>query len=246
MKTRLPITCFWLVLLTFAMAVDVSAQNVGDGDACALHDSDELFPSPYALSPSTPPHKPVIFGKDFQVPELHMRFVDAATGKPVIPKVVNVHYYWLWLEWPAPEHAWGAWSDAQDWVKCTTGGDDQLVVPARTVKPRGWYDGKYTQFPYNLIQDKSPKFDRLEIVFEFGKGAPRLIVDRKELARYKDSTAVLKLPYAGHAQVQFEKRSKTPDPKPAEPSGRPDPKGGTSHKSAPDAAAMRSATPTRR
>lgn len=229
------------------MAVDLSAQNVRDGDVCTLHESDELFPTPYAVSPSTPPHKPVIFGKDFQVPELHMRFLDAETRKPLIPKVVNVHYYWLWLEWPAPEHAWGAWSDAQDWIKCTTGGDDQLVVPARTVKPRGWYNGKYTKFPYTLSGSKEPKFDRLEIVFEFEKGAPRLIIDRKDLNRYQDAVAVVKLPYAGHAEVQFEKRTKTVDPKPPEPSGQPEPKSGALRKHALDAAAaMHSATPTAR
>jgi len=45
-------------------------------------------PSPYG-GPNTT-GKPVIFGNEYRVPELYLRFVDARTGKPVIPKVVNV------------------------------------------------------------------------------------------------------------------------------------------------------------
>jgi hypothetical protein len=202
-KLSVKISCQLMIMIVAVAGQIASAQQRVGRDSCTLASSDVLFPSANAPKPSTPPHEAVVFGKEFRVPELRMRFVDAETGKPVIPKAINVHYYWQWVEWPYPEHAWGAWSDAQDWVKCTTD-DDQLVIPAHTVKPRGWYNGKYIKFPYTLSGSKDPKFDRLEIVFEFEKGAPRLIINEKELVRYKGVTAVVKLPYAGRAAVKFE------------------------------------------
>lgn len=215
MKTQLTKTWYWLCAVTLTVFAGwTSAQERQTKEACVLYLSGVMVarpnPSPYG-GPDTR-GEPVIFGKEFQVPELHMRFVDAATGKPVIPKVVDVHYYWLWLEWPYPEHDWGAWSDAEDWVKCATG-SDQLVVPTHRVKPRGWYNGKYTKFPYTLSGSKEPKFDRLEIVFETENCAPRLIVPARDIRRFKDRTAVVKLPCAGWAEVEFERPPDLTQPK---------------------------------
>ena len=66
-----------------------------------------------------------------------MRFVDAKTGSLAVPKITKVHYYWQWLEWPYAEHSSGVWSDAEDWVKCSTGADGQIVIPARIITPFG-------------------------------------------------------------------------------------------------------------
>lgn len=144
----------------------------------------------------------VIFGRKYDVPELHLRYVDKATGKPISPKHVNVHYYWEWLEYPYPEHPWGAWSDAEDWIRCTTEGESEITIPAFTVKPRGWYAGKYTRFP----SEKKPRFDRIEIVIELENCAPRLMVKSNELSRYRNATALVKLSCGEPEEVTFEPR----------------------------------------
>lgn len=221
MKTKLSLKVLWrLSPIILAIAVGTaSAQNRANAGSCALVSSDVLFPSPSASKPDRPPHEAVIFGKEFPVPELHLRFINQETGKPITPKVVHVAYGWKWLEWPYPEHAWGAWSDAQDSVECTTGGDNELVVPERTVKPRGWYNGKYAKFPYTL--SGKPYFDGLVVVVEFGNDCrPRLAISRKDLDKYRNTVAVLKLPCQWPVEVEFEKRSKAADPKPPERSSR--------------------------
>lgn len=164
-------------------------------------------PGPCALYASTDQDhhlgKPVVFGKEYTVPALHLRFVDEETGRPVTPRAIDVHYYWEWLEYPYPEHPQGAWSDAEEWVRCTTT-TSQAFVPARTIRPRGWYDGKHARFPW----PRMPRFDRLEIVISFDHSAPRLIIRARQLERYEHAVAVVKLPPAGRATVQFEKNSK--------------------------------------
>jgi len=151
--------------------------------------------------------KPVIVGKPYEVPELKLRFLSAMTGKPVSPDAVNVHYYSQWLMVPAPENSSGAWSDVDDWVRCVPGGQTEITVPRFTVNPRGWYDGKYLKFPYTLTGSKQPRFDRIEIVVEVDRSAPRLIIQEADLKQYRGAIAVVRLPSAGRAKVQFEKPS---------------------------------------
>jgi hypothetical protein len=143
---------------------------------------------------------PLLWGDPYNVPELKLRFIDGS-GKPRIPKSIDVHYYWQWLAYPYPEHSWGAWENAEEWVQCTTGGgQNDLRVPAITIKPRGWYEGKYTRFPWN----KKPKFDRLEIVIEYDGHTPRLVIAKSELKKYRDALAIVKLE-KGLAEVVFSK-----------------------------------------
>jgi hypothetical protein len=148
---------------------------------------------------------PVIFGRHYLVPELKLRFLNATTGKPVSPDSVNIHYYSQWLMVPAPENSSGAWSDVDDWVRCVPGGQTEISVPRFTVNPRGWYDGKYVKFPYTLIGSKQPRFDRIEIVVEFDRSMPRLIIKEADLKQYRGAVAVVTLPPAGRAKVEFEK-----------------------------------------
>jgi hypothetical protein len=181
------IFAMFLLLVPRAGVVAQSSTNCGE---CSLYGSDDKSRG-----------RAVIFGKNYEVPELHLRFIDQSTGKPISPKYVNVHYVWLWLEYPYPEHPWGAWSDAEDWVRCTTG-ESETTVPAFTVKPRGWYAGKYAKFP----SERKPKFDRIEIVMELEKCAPRLVIKSSELSRYRNATAVVKLSCGAPEEVTFEPR----------------------------------------
>ncbi len=146
--------------------------------------------------------EPVIFGQEVRVPDLNLRFIDAGTRTPISPKKVEVHYYWQWIMYPAAEHAWGAWADGQDRVRCEPAGRVEITVPAFTVKPRGWYSGKYTSFPW----PKKPHFARIEIVIEFDRWAPRLMIDASDLNKYRGTTAIVRLPRAGRATVVFEQK----------------------------------------
>jgi len=151
--------------------------------------------------------QPLIFGKPYTVPELKLRFEDATTGKPLSPSFVNIHYYSQWIMYPAPEHSWGVWAALDDWVRCSPGGQTEITIPAFTVKPRGWYDGKYVKFPYTLSGSKQPRFDRLEIVMEFDSFAPRLKVKESDLKRFNGAIAIVKLPFtrSGLTTVEFTK-----------------------------------------
>ncbi len=189
--------CLFLLACVVCCSQVANAQTQGGEGPCSFDGSDDLKRG-----------KPQIFGKDFLVPPLHLRFVRKETGKPVIPKIVHVSYGWKWIEYPYPEHSWGAWSDAGEAFQCSTGGSNELVVPARTVKPRGWYDGKYTRFPHNLSGSKRPKFDGVVIVVEFDNCRPRLVISAGELDDYKGTAATLKLPCTWPVEVQFEQSPK--------------------------------------
>src|SRR5689334_188425 len=99
-----------------------------------------------ASSIDTTKGKPLVYGDSFRVPSLRLRFVKKSTGESVVPKAVHIHYLWKWLEYPYPEHGWGAWVDAEELVNCTPSGRATLSVPELIVRPRGWYDGKYIRF----------------------------------------------------------------------------------------------------
>ena len=53
---------------------------------------------------------PVIFGDRRQVPAIRIRLVVGDTRSTLPDQVVAVNYGWRWLEYPYPEHGWGAWS----------------------------------------------------------------------------------------------------------------------------------------
>lgn len=80
----------------------------------------------------------VIFGEAVTVPELRLRFVDAKTGTSIAPRQVIVTYPWKWLEYPYPEHPWGAWSDAYDFLKCAPRENaGEVDIPEFKLVPRG-------------------------------------------------------------------------------------------------------------
>lgn len=133
--------------------------------------------------------KPLIYGEEYKVPALRLRFVERGSGRAVIPQAIHVHYYWQWIQYPYPEHEWGAWVDADELVSCSTDQTDRLNIPEPIIKPRGWYDGKYVDFPWK----KKPRFDRVEIAIERGGDFPRIIIQKKELSKYIDTLATVQL-----------------------------------------------------
>lgn len=175
--------------LCIALAVLFLGESVtaGQDAGCVFNGSDDKTRG-----------KPVIFGKEVTVPSLKLHFVRKQTGQPVTPAAVDIHYYWQWIAHPYPEHSSGAWVDAEERLKCTPR-SSEMIVPARTIQPRGWYIGRYTSMPW-----QKPKLSRVEIVTEVEGCAPRLIIEAGELARFKNTAATLILPCAGRAEVKFE------------------------------------------
>ena len=182
---------FSLIIFIFAGGQFVPANAQATKPMCTLH----------ATTEQSKGHA-VIFGNEAVIPTIHLRFIDATNGKPLSPKSVDVHYYWQWLEYPYPEHAWGAWSDGEDWVRCDAlEGSNELSIPERVIKPQGWYDGKYVHFPSN----RKPRFDRLEIVIEREGYSPRILIQSRDLQKYKGSVATVKLS-SGPPTVSFSDR----------------------------------------
>lgn len=207
MKTLLLILVTPIILL-----VDARASELGAVRASPTKDGT------CALSQSIDNRKgtPLIYGDPYRVSSLELKFVEKSTGASISPKAVHIHYYWQWLEYPYPEHEWGAWVDGEELLTCTSLGKDTLKVPELLVKPRGWYDGKYVRFPWS----KKPHFDRLEIVVEQGGDFPRIIVHKSDLQKYRASIATVELS-SGPPEVRFdEKRSHKEGALPATPTIR--------------------------
>jgi hypothetical protein len=144
----------------------------------------------------------VIFGEAVTVPELRLRFVDAKTGTRIAPKQVIVTYPWKWLEYPYPEHPWGAWSDAYDFIKCALRENaEEVVIPEYKLVPRGWYKGKYTDFPWS----RKPKFDGIGITVEEDKCMSGFGIKKSDLDRYRGAVATVRLSCPQEAKVSFSK-----------------------------------------
>jgi len=140
----------------------------------------------------------VIFAQPTSVPQLRLRFVDAKTGLGVRPKKVTVTYPWKWLEYPYPEHPWGAWSDAYDFLTCSVReNEEDLLIPAYQVTPRGWYKGKYTDFPWS----RKPKFDGIGITIEETGCTSGFGIKKADLSRYENAVAIVRLSCPAAPQV---------------------------------------------
>jgi hypothetical protein len=147
------------------------------------------------------PHGPaVISGSPVQVPAFRLRFVDMSNA-PVTPTTVSLAYGWRWLEYPYPEHAMGAWSSASDLVECEAGGSE-IEIPQFEVRPRGWYDGKLTKFPFS----KKPSFTGIAVVIQLKDCAARATIKPSDGEKLEGRVAVFKVNCKGESSVSFQKR----------------------------------------
>jgi len=110
-----------------------------------------------------PSGQPVIFGKQFDIRRLDLRFAEA-TGNGVAGSEVIVRYMWKWFEYPYQEHPTGVWSTAYNLIRCNTGTKGAIEVPEYKLVPAGWYKGPY------LLGGRRPKFEELEISLIDSKG----------------------------------------------------------------------------
>ena len=148
---------------------------------------------------------PVIFGDEFDVPGLNIRFVRKNTGEPLIPDEITLFYMWNWLGEPYEDAVWGRWNSAIERVKCTTNGQSSITIPPYTVRPRGWYDGRYTRFPFTLLGSQRPRFDHIEISIQFGDCRRRWLIGADDLEPYEGNIAIFNLACGGpRPDVEFQ------------------------------------------
>jgi hypothetical protein len=131
----------------------------------------------------------VIFGVVKNVPAMRIRIMDGASGKPLDNKGITVTYGWRWLEYPYPEHAWGAWNATGDKLSCELDRDGWIEAPEHRVRPRGWYDGKYTHWPWT----HHPEFTGVGVVAITSRGFPSVGIKTGDLKRFVDSDLVVQV-----------------------------------------------------
>jgi hypothetical protein len=130
----------------------------------------------------------VIFGAKYSVPAMRIRLLDGVSGQPLDPKAITLNFSWEWLEYPYSEHAWGAWSEAADRLECALDSDGWLEVPPHEVEPRGWYDGKYTRWPW----PRRPHFTGVGIVAITRRGLfARPRIDVRDLLKFRRADLVI-------------------------------------------------------
>jgi hypothetical protein len=187
--------CFFAIMLSCLVA-NAYASESGN---CKL----ELKSEDSGLqSRSGRPRGPaVIFGDPVSVSSFRMRFVDTKTGNVLKPTKVTLAYGWKWLEYPYPEHAWGAWSEASDVMTCLKTDTETISVPQFEVKPRGWYDGKYAKFPFA----KKPSFTGIDVAITLGECSPRVTIKPEQARNLQGRTVVVNVDCHGESTVTYER-----------------------------------------
>lgn len=146
-----------------------------------------------------PPGEAVIFSTPALIPAFRLRFVDAASGGQLLATKISLAYGWRWLEYPYPEHSWGAWSEASDLVECDAP-TSELEVPDFEVRPRGWYEGKYTRFPF----PKKPSFTGIGVVAQVAGCTARATITSKDAVQLKGHVVVFKANCKGESSVSIQ------------------------------------------
>jgi hypothetical protein len=131
----------------------------------------------------------VVFGKSELVPAMSVRFILADSASMLLEKRIRIHYGWRWLDYPYPEHAWGAWVDEADVLECSLDEDGWIHAPSHKVLPRGWYDGTYTRFPW----PKRPRFTEVEVVAVTKGGFARTRLQSRDLKKFVDYDLLIRV-----------------------------------------------------
>lgn len=137
--------------------------------------------------------QPVIEGQPFVVPLMNWRFESLSP-----PTIVEVRYQWQWIDYPYPEHPFGAWLTSEEMVECQMA-DLSLQVPAWTVRPRGWYKGKYTSLPWS-----KPRFHQVEFKIVWERNCSQtILLSPRMLGKFRDHDAVLKRSCGAPEEIKF-------------------------------------------
>jgi hypothetical protein len=161
--------------------------------ACAVGSAEEVNGPPgcHLWASGEGEAKPVIFGDPVKVPAFTIRVVEMGTGRDVPVDYVLLHYTWRWLQYPYSEHAWGAWSDASDIVRCIPSPSQPIFsAPEFEVHPRGWYNGKYARWPW----PHRPSFQQIEVAVIAKSGqSPHIFLKKSDFPRFSTSTIVIRV-----------------------------------------------------
>lgn len=143
-----------------------------------------------------------LFSTPVMIPAFQLRFIDSKTKKGIAPSKISIAYGWKWLEYPYPEHSWGAWSGASDIFECIEP-SIELSVSEFEVNPRGWYDGKYVKFPFI---GKQPSFTGISIVmYDVGCSITRAKISQKEISKLKgNKTVIIEVNCTGNSIITIE------------------------------------------
>ena len=188
---RIMLACLVVFLL-------MSEKNLGTTDFCRTIPAEKNGLMGPIGNMAEYPGPAVIFSDPVIVPAFRLHFVDEKSSQSVVPKEITINYSWKWLEYPYPEHSWGAWSDASDLVECLEPIAD-ILVSEFEVRPRGWYDGKYTKFPFL----RKPEFTGIGISFKINENDyfPYAVISPKEVKKLKNKTVVVMVKPYGKCDI---------------------------------------------
>ncbi len=141
--------------------------------------------------------EPVIEGVSFTVPAMTWRFISEKA-----PELVTPRFQWEWVEFPYPDRPFGAWNVGEEVFECAAP-SLEMTVPSHTIKPRGWYKGKYTSLP-----GQKPRFYQVEFKITWERDCSQTIfLSPKQLKKFQDNFAVLKRGCSGR-EFTFVKKKK--------------------------------------
>ena len=142
--------------------------------------------------------EPVIEGNSFIVPALTWHFLSAKA-----PELVTPRYQWEWIKFLYSDRPFGAWLVGEEVFECTAP-SLEMTVPSHTVKPRGWYKGKYTE-----STGQKPRFHQVEFKVTWERDCSQTIfLKPKQLKKFQDHIAVLKRGCGVVEPITFIKKKK--------------------------------------
>jgi hypothetical protein len=145
----------------------------------------------------------VIFGKHYRVGPMRIRLIDGENGLPLENKGITIVYGWRWLEYPYSEHAWGAWNETGDKLSCQLDSNGWIEAPVHEVQPRGWYNGKYTRWPW----PKKPNFNGILIVAHTSRGlTARAGVQPNNLHKFEANDLVVRVYQGWRTETIWQKK----------------------------------------
>jgi hypothetical protein len=200
-RQNLFIAAFLVALLIAALPTAISAQATSS--TC----KDWFEPQTYqgaiiAEANSTYNRPAVIFGKRFPVGPVRIRLIDGEKGMPIEYKEIRIVYGWRWLEYPYSEHDWGAWNDTGDKLSCQLDLNGWIEAPAHEVQPRGWYNGKYTRWPW----PKRPHFTEVEIVAVTSGGFARVKLKPVDLQKFQTNDLIVHVFQGWRTELFWQKK----------------------------------------